>query len=53
MVNSSKDNQSFIYDMKEHLDVRSFNFIQQKFPTSISGEMNVSFYQFSRGSNPD
>ena len=30
-----------------------FNFIQQKSPTSISGEMNASFYQFSGGSNPD
>jgi hypothetical protein len=26
---------------------RMFNFIQQKSPTSISGEMNASFYQFS------
>ena len=31
----------------------NFNFIQQKSPTPISGEMNAGFYQFSRGSNPD
>jgi hypothetical protein len=30
-----------------------FNFIQRKSPTSISGEMNAGFYQFSWGSNPD
>jgi hypothetical protein len=38
MVNSSKDNQSFIYDMKEHLDVRSFNvspLLNLHYPTDI------------------
>ena len=29
-----------------------FNFIQQKSPTSIGGEMNASFYQFSGSLNP-
>jgi hypothetical protein len=32
---------------------RLFNFIQQKSPTSISGEMNAIVIQFSWGSNPD
>jgi len=31
----------------------NFNFIQQKLPTSIRGEMNASFYQFSGGLNTD
>ena len=32
---------------------KTFNFIQQKSPTSVSSEMNAGFYQFSWGSNPD
>ncbi|GIN92919.1 hypothetical protein J22TS1_39700 [Siminovitchia terrae] len=29
-----------------------FNFIQQKFPTSVSGNMNAYWYSIQRGSNP-
>ena len=45
----------FVRNLEESLRLkgRLFNFIQQKSPTSISGEMNASFYQFSGGSNPD
>ncbi|GIN98666.1 hypothetical protein J6TS1_45360 [Siminovitchia terrae] len=34
-------------DMEER-----FNFIQQKSPTSVSGEMNAYGIPFSEGSNP-
>ena len=40
-----------MFKLKHNTDI--FNFIQQKSPTTISGEMNASFYQFSGGSNPD
>ncbi|GIN96695.1 hypothetical protein J6TS1_25650 [Siminovitchia terrae] len=32
---------------------RNFNFIQQKSPPSVSGEMTACWYSFSGGSNPD
>ncbi|WP_313430714.1 hypothetical protein [Siminovitchia terrae] len=44
IVNSTRDTQR----RSERL-----NFIQQKSPTSVSGEMNAYWYSINEGSNPD